>query len=248
MMHRFFISPEQIGGPHVLFRDNQARQMRDVLRLRPGDAVIALDNTGQAYRVRLEHLSRERTDGVIEAQAPAGGEPATRLTLYQTLLKREKFEWVLQKGTEIGVVCFAPVISRRALVREAPADKLDRWRRIIVEAAEQSGRGRLPELRPPAALEDALQDSPNYAKAMIPWEAAERGDIRAVLAGLPPAPAVALFIGPEGGFDPAEIELAQVAGVAPVTLGPRILRTETAALVATALTLHELGDMERAHE
>lgn len=245
-MHRFFISPEQIAGHHVHFRADQARQLRDVLRLRPGDAVAVLDDTGQVYRVRLEHLSRERTDGVIESRGAAGGEPAAQLTLYQSLLKREKFEWVLQKGTELGVARFAPVISRRGLVREA-GDKLDRWRRIIAEAAEQSGRGRLPELRRPVALEDALRDAPAYARALIPWEAAEDGGIRAALAGLPTAPAVALFIGPEGGFDPAEIERARAAGVLPITLGPRILRTETAALVAVALALHELGEMERAH-
>jgi 16S rRNA (uracil1498-N3)-methyltransferase len=245
-MHRFFVAPEQIAGHHVHFRADQARQMRDVLRLRPGDAVTVLDNTGQAYRVRLETLSRERMDGVIESRAAAGGEPAARLTLYQSLLKREKFEWVLQKGTELGVARFAPVVSRRVLVREA-GDKLDRWRRIIAEAAEQSGRGRLPELRPPVALEEALRESPNYTRALIPWEGAERGGIRAALAGLPPAPAVALFIGPEGGFDPIEIEAARAAGVAPITLGPRILRTETAAVVAVALALHELGEMERAH-
>lgn len=246
-MHRFFVSPEQIAGHLVHFRADQARQLRDVLRLRPGDAVAVLDDTGQVYRVRLERVSRERTDGIIESRAAAGGEPAAHVTLYQSLLKREKFEWVLQKGTELGVTRFAPVISRRALVREA-GDKLDRWRRIIAEAAEQAGRGRLPELRPPVALEDALRDAPTYARAIIPWEAAEGGGIRAALAGLPPAPAVALFIGSEGGFDPAEIEAARAAGLMPITLGPRILRTETAALVAVALALHELGEMERMHE
>jgi 16S rRNA (uracil1498-N3)-methyltransferase len=242
-MHRFFVAPEQIAGERVRFRDDQARQIRGVLRLRPGDRITVLDNTGDACRVRLEHVSREQTDGIIETRSAAETEPSARLTLYQSLLKREKFEWVLQKGTELGVARFAPVVTRRSLVRAAESDKLDRWRRIIAEAAEQSGRARLPELLTPVTLEEALRYTGGYAKSILAWEGPGRRGLTAALAGLPPAPAVAVFIGPEGGYDDDEIETAREAGVAVVTLGPRILRTETAAVVAVALTLHALGEM-----
>ena len=157
-MHRFFVSPDQIGQRFVRFDDDQAHQMRRVLRLRPGDRVLALDGLGNQYEVTLEEVSHARVTGSASAAAAATGEPSARLTLYQSILRREKFEWVLQKGTEIGIAAFIPVITRRSLVRDAEdvrPEKLDRWRRIIKEAAEQSGRGRLPALHPPISFSEA---------------------------------------------------------------------------------------------
>jgi 16S rRNA (uracil1498-N3)-methyltransferase len=245
-MHRFFIDPNQIVGPHVRFDDDQAHQMRRVLRLHPGDRVLALDGRGGQYEVTLLEVSNARVVGQAMARTEAAGEPGARLTLFQSLLRREKFEWVLQKGTELGVARFAPVITRRSLVRDAEdvtPDKLARWRRIIREAAEQSGRGRLPELHSPITLGEALRQSLNYAKVVLLWERAASGGMSVALAGLPPAPTVALFIGPEGGYDEAEVEQARAAGVAIASLGPRILRTETAAIVAAALALYSVGEM-----
>jgi 16S rRNA (uracil1498-N3)-methyltransferase len=245
-MHRFFIDPQQIAGPRVRFDDDQAHQMRRVLRLRPGDRVLALDGRGRQYEVVLEEVTNARVAGKVTATAEAAGEPDARLTLFQSLLRREKFEWVLQKGTEIGVAHFAPVITRRSLVRDAEdvtPEKLERWRRIIKEAAEQSGRGRLPQLHAPVTFEDALRELIDYAKVVLLWERAESGGMSAALAGLPPAPTVALFIGPEGGYDEHEVAQARAAGAAVASLGPRILRTETAAIVAATLALHFLGEM-----
>ncbi len=243
-MHRFFVDPQQIGA-RVWFDEEQARQMRRVLRLRPGDPVLALDGRGQQYEVVLHEVSGARVTGQVVAQAEATGEPAARLTLFQSLLRREKFEWVLQKGTELGVAAFAPVTTRRSLVRgeDVSPDKLTRWRRIVKEAAEQSGRGRLPEVRPPLPFEDVLEQLNGYTKAILLWEEATGAGIAPALAGLPPAPAVALFVGPEGGYEPAEVDQARAAGAAIATLGPRILRTETAAVAAVTLALHALGEM-----
>jgi 16S rRNA (uracil1498-N3)-methyltransferase len=245
-MHRFFIDLHQIAGPNVRFDDDQAHQMRRVLRLRPGDRVLALDGRGRQYEVALAEVTNARVMGKVTTTAEAAGEPAARLTLFQSLPRREKFEWVLQKGTEIGVARFAPVITRRSLVRDADdvtPEKLERWRRIVKEAAEQSGRGRLPELRSPISFGEALEHLKDYAKAIFLWERAEQGSMTTSLAGLPPAPAIALFIGPEGGYDEVEVDQARAAGAAIVSLGPRILRTETAAIVATALALGALGEM-----
>ena len=158
-MHRFFITPDQRRGQIVRFDDAQTHQMRRVLRLRPGDRVLALDGQGWQYEVALEEVSNSRVTGLVAAQAAATGEPRVRLTLFQSLLQRDKFEWVLQKGTEIGVTAFAPVITRRSLVRDAGdvgENKLERWRRIIKEAAEQSGRGALPTIGPAVPLAVAL--------------------------------------------------------------------------------------------
>jgi 16S rRNA (uracil1498-N3)-methyltransferase len=138
-----------------------------------------------------------------------------------------------------------PVTTRRSLVRgeDVTPDRLTRWRRIVKEAAEQSGRGLLPEVRPPLSLEEALDQLNGYAKSILLWEGAGGKGIAPALAELPSAPAVALFIGPEGGYEDAEVDQARAAGATVATLGPRILRTETAAIAAVTLTLHALGEM-----
>lgn len=244
-MHRFFISPERRTGTNVRFDDEQAHQMRRVLRLRPGDRVLALDGEGRQYEVVLEVVSNGRATGLVAAESAAAGEPRVRLTLYQSLLPRDKFEWVLQKGTEIGVAAFAPVITRRSLVRDADAAaaKLERWRRIIREAAEQSGRGVLPGLAGPIPFEAATAEAVANDRVLVAWEQETQHTLRDALNGPRPVERVALFIGPEGGFERVEVEEARAAGGVAVTLGPRVLRTETAAVVGAALVLHELGEM-----
>ena len=245
-MHRFFITPDQISLPIIRFDDDQAHQMRRVLRLRSGDLVMALDGMGLQYEVLLEEVSNSRVTGLITDKSAAVGEPATRLTLFQSLLKREKFEWVLQKGTELGVADFAPVITRRTLVRDGDdvkPEKLERWRRIIKEAAEQSGRGILPRLTAPIPFEAAAPETLIHQRALIAWEMETRRTIRDALAERDGVREVALFIGPEGGFEREEIDAAVWYGAVPVTLGPRTLRTETAAIVGAALVLHELGEL-----
>ena len=244
-MHRFFVEPDQIQGARVLFADAQAHQIARVLRLRPGDQVVVLDNRGWQYMVVLETAVSPQLIGTVRNRAAAEGEPRLRLTLYQALLQRDKFEWVLQKGTEIGVARFVPLLTRRSLVQTAAlkANKQARWHKILTEAAEQSWRGRVPELAPPVALAEALGAAANADLGLLTEVGAER-PLRAALHGLPTSPIeVALFIGPEGGFDVDEVAQAQAAGVTPVSLGPRVLRTETAAIVAAALILHELGEM-----
>jgi 16S rRNA (uracil1498-N3)-methyltransferase len=248
-MHRFFVTPDAIHRQTMVhFSERQAQQIQQVLRLQPGAKVAVLDNAGVEYDVTLAEVTRGRVLGRIEGQRAAAGEPQNRLTLYQSLLPRDKFEWVLQKGTEVGVHTFVPVITRRTLVREskAAANKQERWERIIQEAAEQAGRGRLPFLHPPLTFAGALERAAASDCRMIPWEKAAGTTVGMALNRLPTGvgqATIALFIGPEGGFEEREIEQAQAAGAVTVTLGPRILRTETAAVVSAALILYELGDL-----
>jgi 16S rRNA (uracil1498-N3)-methyltransferase len=245
-MHRFFITLDQLRSERVTFSDDQAQHMQKVLRLQPGQQVLVLDNSGWQYVVVLTKVSRKETAGAVTARQPASGEPATELTLYQSVIKWDRFEWVLQKGTEVGVTRFVPVITRRSLLKsgdEINSNKTARWQRIITEAAEQARRGRLPAVAPVITLPAALA-ALAAPVALLPWEEAEGMSMRAALtpnAGKPQS--VALFIGPEGGFTAEEVAMAQAHHVIPVTLGPRILRAETAAIVAAALTLYELGEM-----
>ncbi|MEM5775801.1 MAG: RsmE family RNA methyltransferase, partial [Anaerolineaceae bacterium] len=151
MKHRFFILPNQIGKMGVLFPEETARQIRQVLRLRPGETVTVLDGQGMEYAVQLETVSNEKVWVRLQGQIPVEGEPALQVWLYLSLTQREKFEWALQKCTEVGVSRFIPVISSRTLARdkEQALQKTDRWVRILKEAAEQSGRGLIPVIAPP---------------------------------------------------------------------------------------------------
>ena len=246
IMHRFFVNPQQITHRVVRFDDDQARQMRRVLRLRPGDLVLALDGLGWQYEVTLDEVTHAGAIGHATLPTEATGEPSVRLTLCQSLLRREKFEWVLQKGTEIGVTAFVPVITRRSLVRDVEdvtSEKLSRWRRIIKEAAEQCGRGKLPSLASPIELAAAAPQARAAGIALIAWEGESRRLVRDALDGREAVRDVILFIGPEGGYEPDEILAAESWGAVPVSLGRRILRTETAAVVGAALVLHELGEL-----
>ncbi|MCB9418472.1 MAG: 16S rRNA (uracil(1498)-N(3))-methyltransferase [Ardenticatenaceae bacterium] len=239
-MHRFFV--KEFHDNQVVFAPEQAHQITAVLRMEPGQPVVVLDNAGWEFDAVLADVGRKRVTAVIQHQRPVTTEPASQLILYQSLLKRDNFEWVLQKGTELGISRFVPLITDRTVAR--PPKKTDRWQRILTEAAEQSRRGRIPELAEPMALGQAVTNLPPHYVGLIPWEEEAAGSIGEFIGGKR-GTAVALFIGPEGGFTAEEISLAQQHNIHPITLGQRILRAETAAVTAVALTLYELGEMKR---
>ncbi len=250
--HHFFISPDQIHGGKVTLVGAQARQIYSVLRMRESQQIVVLDNQGWQYAVRLDTVASDLVSGEIVARNQASGEPQTHLTLYQAMLKKDNFEWILQKGTEIGVSRFVPMITQRCVVRQETLkpSKMQRWQRIISEAAEQSGRGRLPVLSAPLTLGEALDDVAVFDHALVPWEGEmENGFVKSMSDYVEQQPAqlarISLFIGPEGGLADDEVQSAAIAGVQPVTLGPRILRAETAAIVASTLALAAMGDLDR---
>ena len=240
-MHRFFVDPNYFSGERITLPPAIAHQIRNVLRLRVGSAILVLDNSGAEYEVLLRQVDRQQVIGEAVAKRPSPNEPTVQLTLYQALMKRDKFEWVLQKGTEIGVTQFVPLVTQRSLVQDIDIKegKQLRWQKIITEAAEQSRRGRIPELHPPQTLAQVLENHP-ARPGLIAWEEASGLSLREALVGAERPSHISLFIGPEGGFAAEEVAAAQAAGIRPITLGKRILRAETAALVASALVLHEL--------
>jgi len=254
---RFFVSPVAFRQNRVELDGAVVHQIRNVLRLRPGDEVILLDDTGWAYDVELEVIEREQICGTVMRKALATGEPRTKITLYQGVLKGHHVEWVLQKGTEIGVVEFVPVICARCLMSsldDISSAKMARWERVILEAAEQSRRGRLPRLRPPVIFSQACEQMRRSGLALMPWEEETTASLREALLSQESAPSaregnprrpfsIALLIGPEGGFADEEIELARRYDIRTVTLGARVFRAETAALVAATIVLHTFGDL-----
>jgi 16S rRNA (uracil1498-N3)-methyltransferase len=271
-MHRFFIAPElltenvvtPLAGARISLPKPIAHQVRDVLHLAIGEQLLLLDNSGNEILATIATSNRNTVEVQLQERRPGKSEPPVRIILCQGLLKSARFEWILEKGTELGVSSFAPTLCRRSMsgLEDAGPAKTQRWQRIIQEAAEQSGRSRLPTLLPIRPLIHALNDIPPGALAIMPWEEEHNLTLRdalntepiknvvAPLAGARSAPdnklsnpsiTVVLYIGPEGGLTADETTLAQRHSVQLVTLGPRILRAETAALATIANVMYELA-------
>ena len=240
--HRFFIEGEPLKVHGVIDLAPLAHQLHNVLRLVPGNTITLLDDSGAAFRTRIDVLDGQRAAGLVLAKAPVDSEPGIGLTLYQCALKRDRFEWVLQKGVELGVRRFVPVISSRTVVRPSSRllAKYDRWRAIVREAAEQSGRGRLPILAEPLKWEQAVAQGSGLR--LMPWEEAG-SSASGVDSAAADVKTASLLIGPEGGISAAEARAAVDAGWQPVSLGPRVLRAETAAIAAVTVVMHLCGDL-----
>lgn len=242
-MHRFFIPPEWISKNHVSITGWTVHQLRDVLRLRRGDHIAILDNTGWEYETEITNITREQVTCEIFAKRMVEG-PKTKINLYQALLKGNSFEIVLQKCTEIGVSCFVPFTCDRCMARIPSDYKLERWRKIISEAAEQSGRGTIPKLQPVSDFREACEGVTNFS--LLAWEGENKSDLKSVLqsqASTKCPYSVNVFVGPEGGFSQSDVEFAQQHHIIPVTLGKRVLRAETTGLVTAAAILYEYGDL-----
>jgi 16S rRNA (uracil1498-N3)-methyltransferase len=250
--HRFFVEPGLLGGERVALSGAQAHQMSRVLRLKSGDRVVLLDGGAQEHVVRLDEVRSSTVTGTVEETRPRRPEPSLYLTLYQALVPRDRFETVLQKGTEVGISRFVPVWCERSIVPggdRVDASRLERWRRIVTEAAEQCERGIVPEVSTPLRFPEALDHAVSDAQTLVAWEREEAQSIGQGLNwvlsywGLN-RKRLNLFVGPEGGFSASEIALTQRPGqVMTVSLGPRILRTETAGPILAALALYQAGDM-----
>lgn len=247
--HRFFVeAPLAVGETHRF--DALAHQLAAVLRLKSGDAITLINGDGYEYLATLTELSPRRAAGQVQERYPTNTDPQIDLTLYLCSLKQDKFEWVLQKATELGATCIVPVVSQRSVVRpvSALAAKHTRWNAILREATEQCGRTRPPILGHPAKLSEI--ELPKDVHGFLAWEEAGEdvptlGQAVSALCptGLRALPSLALFIGPEGGLAPGEVQSLVARGWRIVTLGRRILRAETAALSGLAIILDRCGEL-----
>ena len=253
---RFYAPPDQFAADEksVTLSPEETRHARDVLRLQAGEEVFVFDGAGREFRCAVENINRNSTTlAVIARVEPARPESPLELTLAIALLKGEKFDLVIQKTTELGVKRIVALDTERADVRgrddHSSARRLARWRRIALEAAKQTGRAYVPEIAGPVPCSPLLSASvevkdvsSNAARLMF----SERGGTslpEATLSfGAQPAGITAL-VGPEGGWSDDEIETARAGGWGIVTLGGRILRAETAAIVVVALLQHRFGDL-----
>lgn len=225
-LHRFFVAPEAVIGDRFAIPASIERQVRTVLRLRDGERVVLLTGEGPETVCRLEG-----GDVIVEERRSSLGEPRHRLTVVQALLKGNALDEVVRHGTEVGVAAFRLVVTERSIVRELSPRRLERLASIAREAAEQSERGRIPEVHAPVPLRDALL--PGSVLLLERHDGPRLGEIE------PPSSVV---IGPEGGFTSAEVAAAIAAGIRVAGLGPRILRSETVAVAAAAAILSRTGD------
>lgn len=245
-MRLFFVTPEQWVGQRVTITGPDVHHIVRVLRLRPGDLVSVADGTGRMSRVRLDRLGEDAAEGWVVETTEAPTEAAPPITLAQGLPKGRKFNFVLQKAVELGVARVVPVSTARSVVRldgRRAAEQLERWRRIAREAAKQCRRPEVPEVAPLTSLESFLAElgPPTTGRLLLLlWEEAAE-PLREVLARAAVPTAVVCLVGPEGGFDGAEAASATEAGFVATSLGPRILRTETAPLALLAILQHTFG-------
>lgn len=243
-MIRLFLPPQQISGETACIRDNDHLHLTRVLRARPGDSALLLDGQGNAFQARLVSVEKHETTARIEGTVTMPPEPPIFLTIGQALGKGDKFEQVIQHGTEAGASAFVPVRAERSVV-DIPAakvtDRLTRWRQIAKGAAEQSGRSRIAEVSAPQTVQELLRTAANDTQALMLHTDDTTAALRRTLEAYPTPPArLLLLVGPEGGWSPHEVAQARAAGALLIGLGPRILRTETAALVAISQILYSL--------
>ena len=257
MTARFFVEPEQIAGELVTIQGAELAHLAKVLRLQAGDVVTICDGTGMEYQAVLEEVLPDVAAARIQERITSPGEPRIKITLVQGLPKADKMDMIIQKGTEVGISEFIPVITERTIVQLTTGKaerRVERWQRIAQEAAKQCRRAVIPKVHYPLqwreCIDEYLKDSEERL-GLIPWEeiAGTGIGLREVLtSALSRDDAggikdVWLFIGPEGGFSEGEVQQAATAGVSAVSLGPRILRTETAGPIAAALVLYQLGEL-----
>ncbi|RLB67505.1 MAG: 16S rRNA (uracil(1498)-N(3))-methyltransferase [Deltaproteobacteria bacterium] len=240
---RFFVSSESLQSDQVVIAGEPYHHLRNVLRVKPGAIILLFDGFGQCCEVQLEQLQPEQaTTRVIRRWREK--DVSLSITLLQALPKGDKFDLVLQKGTELGVRCFQPIETDHAIPNLNAArlsKRAQRWQRIVSEAARQSRRNFLPEVKPLQKLARVIDEASSDLKLVL-WEASSV-PLADALPKTPPS-GVRLLIGPEGGFSASEIISIMAAGFQAVHLGPRILRTETAGLAATPILQYLYGDWQ----
>ena len=241
IMPKFFFHKNDISRGQIQLFGEDEKHIKTVLRAREGEEITLCDGEGMDYQCRIASLERGVLLDILSKEV-CETEPKTKIPLYQGLPKGDKMELIIQKCVELGVDRIVAVSTERAIVKldKKEAKKLERWQKIAESAAKQSGRGKIPEIgQQVLKFKEAVAEAKELDGAIIPYEREEETGIRQFVENFK-GESVGVFIGPEGGFADEEIALAQENGITPITLGKRILRTETAGMTTTAILLYEL--------
>lgn len=241
-MHRFFVSPDNIKPPEIFITNSDVNHIKNVLRLVVGEEVVVCDGFGNEYQAKIIEIERDKIRLDIVEKFPDRNIYFPQITLFQSLPKSSKMDLIIKQTTELGIFRIVPLVTERTIVKldsAALRNRLDRWRKIAVEASKQSQRNTIPEISDSINLantEDVLKE---FDLILVPWEKEKKKSLRDVFSrsGFKN---IAIIIGPEGGFSEDEIKKLMSFDVKTITLGENILRTETAGIVVLAIMLYEL--------
>lgn len=244
-MYQFFVEPSQICDKNVIIEGGDVNHIKNVLRMKPGEEIaVSNGQDGKEYRCGIVSIEEDRVICELRFIKEDGLELSSRVHLFQGLPKADKMELIIQKAVELGVYEIVPVETRRAVVKldaKKAKQKTERWQAIAEAAAKQSKRRIVPLVSEPVSFIQALKRAESMEVKLIPYELAEgMARTKEIFQNLPEDADIAVFIGPEGGFEEAEIEKAGESGVEPITLGRRILRTETAGFTVMAWIMYQL--------
>lgn len=240
-MHRFFVDSSAIKDNLVCISGDDVAHITKVLRLKSGDDVTVCDGNKTDYMCKVESADKGLVTMRIYEQTPNDAESKTSITVYQGVPKSDKMDFIIQKCVELGVCRIVPTESARCVAKIKDGDKKKaRWQKISEEAAKQCGRGIVPQIDDVCTFSQAVKA--NHGLKIMPYECEKDGNLSDVLQNVPKGEDIAIYIGPEGGFEQAEAELATNAGVKTVTLGKRILRCETAGIATVSAIMYALGE------
>ena len=243
-MHHFFVTPEQVQGQRICIEGSDVNHIKNVLRMKVGEELHISDGNNKKYLCAIDGIQVDQVQVSILEELQTDTELPSQIYLFQGLPKSDKMELIVQKAVELGVHEIIPVATKRAVVKldeKKAAKKVERWNSIAEGGAKQSGRNRIPRVAPVMRFQDAVEKAKELDVALIPYELAEgMQETKRIIEGIQPGQSIGVFIGPEGGFEVEEVALAMDSGIQPVTLGKRILRTETAGLTALSILMYHL--------
>ena len=244
-MQHFYIEPEAVAEGKVRITGSDYNHIKNVLRMKQGEELAAVDGFGTEYLCRISGFEAETVICDVVSAEESRFELPAEIVLFQGLPKKDKMELIVQKAVELGVSRIVPVVTKRTIVKldstEKEKKRTERMNAISLAAAKQCGRGIVPVVTAPVSFKEAVEEASAFDTAMIPYELADDIDSsRRLIKSLPGKKTIGVFIGPEGGFDRTEVELAISKGIVPITLGKRILRTETAGLCVLSLIMYEI--------
>lgn len=244
-MHRFYVEPSSIQNDTIMIEGTDVNHIKNVLRINIGEEIVVCDGVGKDYYCEVMSISKEEVVASIKEEKMAGTELGVKVYLFQGLPKKDKMELIVQKAVELGVYEIIPVKMKRTIVKIDNEKKEQarnaRWQTIANEASKQSRRGILPQVHKIVNYKEALVMAKEMDLVMLPYELAKDMEYtRKVMETAKEAKSIGIFIGPEGGFEDSEIEMAKEIDFKPITLGQRILRTETAGLATLAMLVYNL--------
>lgn len=243
-MHHFFVTPDQVQDNYIYIEGSDVNHIKNVLRMKTGEELEISDGNNKKYLCEIEKISQDMVRAVVKEEQKADTELPSKIYLFQGLPKSDKMELIVQKAVELGVYEIIPVATKRAVVKldeKKASKKVERWNSIAEGGAKQSGRNVIPKVTEVMSYKEAVAYAKELDVLLIPYELAEgMQETKQIISAIKPGQSIGFFIGPEGGFETEEVLYAMEAGAKPITLGKRILRTETAGLTTLSILMYHL--------